>query len=135
MVSLGLLFGSSLLESGCKTTAALSVYKTSAHENKVEIPASAFEDTNFKLVRVQNYDYDIGLQKNSDHTFLALLLMCTHAGQALNKSGEGYYCTLHGSRFSKNGEVMKGPASRPLQHLQTNVTAHSIIITLEDPII
>jgi Rieske Fe-S protein len=135
MVSLGMLFGSSLLESGCKTTASLSIFKTAAHENQVEIPISAFENTNFKLVRVQNYDYDIGLRKNNDNTYLALWLMCTHAGQALNKSGDGYYCTLHGSRFSKNGDVVKGPASRPLERLQTLVTAHSVIITLQEPVI
>ena len=132
-IGLSLLFGSTIFEQGCKATAGLSVFKTTSKENRVAVPVSLFENTNFKLLRVADYEYDIGLQKQSDGSYLALLLMCTHAGQALNKSGEGYYCTLHGSRFSKTGNVVKGPASHPLKHLKTIVDRQDILITLEDP--
>ena len=130
---IGLLLGSALFEAGCKASAALTVYKTAAKENKVEVPLSMFESANFRMVRVAGYEYDIGLQKEKDGSFIALLLMCTHAGQALNKAGSGYYCTLHGSRFSQDGDVVKGPASHPLIHLPVSIIGQSIFINLDNP--
>ena len=127
-ISLGTLLSSTLLES-CKT-AAISVYKTAPSNGSVAIPLSSFSSAEFKLVRVSDYGYDIGVIKNGED-YTALLLMCTHAGQALTRTGNGYYCTLHGSRFSNSGEVLKGPASDPLQHLKIKKETHQLIIELD----
>lgn len=128
---LSIFLGSTLLE-GCKTTGALSVLKTTAdQEGAVHIPLAQFDQSSFKLIRISGYSYDIGVQKLEGGQFLALLLMCTHAGQALNRSGEGYFCTLHGSRFTKEGKVLKGPASSPLEHLETTVSGTDLMITLD----
>lgn len=127
-VSLGLIFGSSLLES-CAST-GLSVLKTSSEGGKVKVPVSDFTQNNFKLIRVANYNYDIGVQKKEDGSFSAMVLMCTHARHPLTKAGNGYYCTLHGSKFSGEGKVEKGPASKPMVHLATEITGDDLIIIL-----
>lgn len=123
-----MLFGSSLLES-CAST-GLSVFKTTATDGKISVPLSDFDTMSSKLLRVNNYDYDIILQKRPDSSFLAMVLKCTHAGQPLTKAGSGYYCTLHGSKFSSEGKVEKGPASIPMPHLETALVANNIIVTL-----
>lgn len=127
-VSIGLILGSSLLES-CAST-GLSVLKTGSENGKVKVPLESFAQHNFKLLRVNNFNYDIGVQKMEDGTYTAMVLMCTHARHPLTKAGNGYYCTLHGSKFSGTGKVEKGPASTPMVHLATEVTGENLIITL-----
>jgi cytochrome b6-f complex iron-sulfur subunit len=127
-VGLGFILGSGFLES-CAST-GLSVLKTDSADGKVTIPVADFEHINFKLLRVSNYSFDIALQKENDGSFKALVLKCTHAGQPLTKAGSGYYCTLHGSKFSSEGLVEKGPASDPMIRLKTEIVDKNIVITL-----
>ncbi|GEM_PF-498491 len=43
---------------------------------------------------------------------------CTHAGCKINREHNGQLvCGCHGSVYSSSGEVLKGPARKPLQHL------------------
>lgn len=51
--------------------------------------------------------------------FRALSSVCTHLGCSVTRaaSGEGFHCPCHGSRFDRNGQVLKGPAPRPLPWL------------------
>jgi Rieske Fe-S protein len=79
---------------------------------------------------VSNYNYDIAVLKQPSGEYLALLLMCTHAGQALTKTGSGYLCPLHGSRFSATGDVLKAPATEPLEHLDVKVKDQDIVVKL-----
>lgn len=109
---------SSILSS-CKTP--LGVIKTSSKDNKITIALSEFEKGDFKLVRVSNYNYDLAIQKKPDGTYTVLVLECTHAGQPLTKTGNNYYCTLHGSQFDHEGHVTKGPAEHDLKKLN-NIT-------------
>ena len=118
----------SALLDACK--APLSVVKTTSKDNKISIPLSDFAQSNYKLVRVSNYDYDIAVQKEKDGTFEALVLRCTHAGQPLTKTGDTYYCTLHGSQFDHEGHVLKGPADKDLERLNTKTDNNNLFIHL-----
>lgn len=114
----------------CKTP--MGVVKTSATENKVHIPLTEFEKADYKLVRVSNYNYDLAVQKKQDGSFETLVLMCTHAGQPLTKTGSNYYCTAHGSQFDHEGHVTKGPAEKDLTRLVTKIDKGQITIFLND---
>lgn len=130
-IGAGLLLGSSFLES-C-SAAKLAVVKATQQDGKATLPESSFADGGVKLVRVANYPFDIAVKKQEDNSFLALVLMCTHAGYPLVKSGSNFYCTLHGSRFEANGKVATGPASRPLMHLPAEASNGQLNITLLKP--
>jgi len=47
--------------------------------------------------------------------------VCTHLGGvvAWNDAEQSWDCPLHGSRFAPDGAVLEGPATMPLQNLDT----------------
>lgn len=51
-------------------------------------------------------------------TVFALSLVCTHLGCTVNVTAEGLSCPCHGSRFDRQGQVLQGPADRPLPRLE-----------------
>lgn len=118
----------SVLLDSCKTP--LGVVKTTSKDDMITIPLSEFEKSDYKLVRVSNYNYDLAVQKKADGTYESIVLMCTHAGQPLTKTGNTYYCTLHGSVFDHEGHVTKGPAEKDLTRLTTKVFKNQITIQL-----
>lgn len=48
----------------------------------------------------------------------ALSLVCTHLGCTVTAIGDGFSCPCHGSRFDRNGKVLRGPADRGLAMLK-----------------
>ncbi|GAA3972687.1 ubiquinol-cytochrome c reductase iron-sulfur subunit [Mucilaginibacter dorajii] len=112
---------------GCAT---LPVYKTAVANNAVSVPVAIFATTSFQLIQPKNQYYNIGLKKEADGTYTALLLKCTHADNQLTPTGNGYKCDLHGSAFSATGKVITGPAERPLKKYATEIQSDQIIIHL-----
>ena len=57
----------------------------------------------------------------------AMTLTCPHAGCDIGQTGsvspQGLVCGCHGSEFDANGNVVRGPASQPLDHFAVTVDA------------
>ena len=72
------------------------------------------------------YDYPKGHQvirldipaaiQHTDEGFIAISLICTHLGCTVeeSKDGQGFTCPCHGSRYSKSGMILEGPATKKL---------------------
>jgi nitrite reductase/ring-hydroxylating ferredoxin subunit len=110
--------------------AALPVFKTTVADNRISVPVALFAQTDFQLIQPKDFYYNIGLRKETDGTYTALLLRCTHADNQLVATGNGFKCNLHGSAFSKEGQVTQGPAERSLKKYHTEVVSDQIIIHL-----
>lgn len=67
----------------------------------------------------------MALMREGD-TVYALDLVCTHLGCTVMVTSSGLSCPCHGSRFDRQGRVLKGPADRTLRRLK--VEQHDGII-------
>lgn len=61
----------------------------------------------------------------------AMTTICTHAGCDMANYGQvnsrGLFCGCHGSEFDVDGNVIRGPAFRPLQHYKVTVGSNGDI--------
>lgn len=53
----------------------------------------------------------------------AMSLVCTHLGCIVGETADGFKCPCHGSRFGPGGELLAGPAPRPLRWLAVSRAA------------
>ncbi len=58
----------------------------------------------------------------TDKGFTALSLICPHLGCTVEAKPDGFACPCHGSRFGPQGQLVRGPASRPLTPLRVDIT-------------
>jgi len=56
-----------------------------------------------------------------DKGVYALSLICTHLGCTVTVTEDAMACPCHGSRFDRQGRVLKGPADRSLERLKVEV--------------
>ena len=109
---------------------SVPVYETEPSGNGFSIPRSLFDQEPTQIVRVKGLPYNVAVHRESDGTFTAVLLRCTHADNALTFSGSGYSCSLHGSRFDLEGEVTKGPAARPLLRYKAEASGGTVVVSI-----
>jgi Rieske Fe-S protein len=60
---------------------------------------------------------------HTESGFLASSLVCTHLGCTVERDAKEFACPCHGSRYDAKGNVMHGPAAKPLQPLRVEVSA------------
>jgi cytochrome b6-f complex iron-sulfur subunit len=58
----------------------------------------------------------------------AISRVCTHLGCIIKDIPDGFECPCHGSRFSVDGVVTKGPAPRPLAWLKVSAAGGKLVI-------
>jgi cytochrome b6-f complex iron-sulfur subunit len=59
---------------------------------------------------------------HENSTFTAYSLVCTHLGCTAESDGQEFACPCHGSRFDKDGALLKGPASRALKEMRVTLS-------------
>jgi cytochrome b6-f complex iron-sulfur subunit len=58
----------------------------------------------------------------------AISTVCTHLGCIVKASAAGFDCPCHGSGFTKDGTVRKGPAPKPLPWLKVSKNGAAVTI-------
>jgi cytochrome b6-f complex iron-sulfur subunit len=68
---------------------------------------------------------------HTEKGFSALSLICTHLGCTVEQKADGFSCPCHGSRFSMEGNVTRGPAAESLPSLRVEAKGdgHLILYT------
>ncbi len=66
--------------------------------------------------------------------FFALSAICPHLGCTLRQTGQTFECLCHGSRFSRSGAVLNGPAAAPMTFLALRLAEGQLIIDLRQTV-
>jgi Rieske Fe-S protein len=53
---------------------------------------------------------------------------CNHQGCPVERSGPGWGCTCHGARFLLDGQISRGPATKPLTRYQWTLDGDQLTI-------
>jgi cytochrome b6-f complex iron-sulfur subunit len=67
---------------------------------------------------------------NQAGEIIAYSLSCTHLGCTVEAEGgtaEGFACPCHGSRYTPDGKVLRGPAQKPLRRLRVERQADNTL--------
>lgn len=90
-------------------------------------PVSLFPPGRFAIVEGQSFA--VG---HDPQGMWAVSLACTHLACDIGYDGnvgwEGIECPCHGSRFDRDGRVVRGPAVRPLRNLLVSVEEGLVIV-------
>lgn len=67
---------------------------------------------------------------NTGDGYRAFSAVCTHLGCVVKwkKGRRQFFCPCHGARFDLEGEVMGGPAPRPLAKLEVSEIAGTVVV-------
>jgi cytochrome b6-f complex iron-sulfur subunit len=71
------------------------------------------------------------LSRNATNAFTAVEAICSHESCTITGSdGNAYVCPCHGSRYSRSGQVLAGPAKASLRQFGTTFTDGVVTIAL-----
>ena len=71
------------------------------------------------------------LARTSASAFSAIEAVCTHEGCTITGAdGAAYVCPCHGSRYTRSGQVLQGPATASLRQYATTFTEGVVTIAL-----
>lgn len=107
--------------------AAVAAHFVASEANAIEPSEEAAQDSVVDAGPISDYSHDGVFDTfrreglfviRRDQTLLALSSVCTHRGCKVRAEADGsFICKCHGSTFSPDGKVLKGPATRDLPQL------------------
>jgi cytochrome b6-f complex iron-sulfur subunit len=72
----------------------------------------------------------IVILRTNTHSFIALSPVCTHLGCTVRKEPSFFRCPCHGSTYTLDGRVVRGPAERSLERYEIQVAGQQLIIKI-----
>ena len=92
-------------------------------DNYITVPLSSLPYKGAYLIK----DKHTGIIKD-DNGIKVFSISCTHLGCVLNVENDKFICPCHGSMFDLSGNVLKGPALKPLKQLEYKIEKENIIV-------
>jgi cytochrome b6-f complex iron-sulfur subunit len=96
----------------------------------VPVAGSALADVGGAAL-VQSVAGEFLLSRTSAGAFTAVDAICSHESCTVTGTdGNAYVCPCHGSRYSRSGQVLAGPAKASLRQFATSFTDGVVTIAL-----
>jgi len=122
----------SLLESCAPLALAV---RASVTGNRIVLPVAGLPDLNEPNSYVKVYIDELSnpflLFRQHDGELWAVLSTCAHRGCEVKKLRTKFECPCHGSEYDLHGNVLKGPASEPLDTYRVEQVEERIEFVLE----
>ncbi len=118
---------------GCAT--GLTTYRIIGSSEKIELPVLEYPELQeiggAIEIESPSWPENIVVVRLSTSIFVALSSTCTHLGCTVRKEPAFFRCPCHGSTYTLDGTVVRGPAERPLQSYATTFSGTNLTIQLE----
>lgn len=129
VVGSGLLLGASSLSlQGCGGTAFLV---PSTAPGRLTVSSADLGPSGEAFVQAVGMSRPVFLRRDASGGLVAVLASCTHNGCQPSPVADRLVCPCHGSEFTFEGEVLQGPADRPLTRYEVVEEAGQVVIRLD----
>lgn len=129
VVGSGLLIGTSGLSlSACGGVAYL---EPETAPGRLVLRSDELDREGEALLQVRGMSRPVYLRRTPSGDLVALLASCTHNGCQPAPIDARLVCPCHGSEFSLTGEVLQGPAERPLTRYRVIEDEGEIVVWLD----
>lgn len=92
-------------------------------DNFISVPLASLPFKGAYLIK----DKHAGIIKKNEG-IKVFSISCTHLGCVLNVENDKFICPCHGSVFDLEGNVLQGPALKPLKQLEYKIENENIIV-------
>ena len=96
----------------------------------LSLDASELSPEGDAFLQAPNMERPVYIRRHASGSLTAVLAACTHQGCQPEPVGDRLECPCHGSQFSFEGEVLAGPAERPLTRYEVTETDGEIVVRL-----
>ncbi len=118
---------------GC-ATAGIATHRVPTREGRAFISVADFPELAvvggaIKL-QIEGRENPVFLVRVDEGRYIALSSVCTHLGCQVRKLQHALRCPCHGSTYDLEGNVLRGPAQRPLTRFRTEVVEGGVAVLL-----
>jgi cytochrome b6-f complex iron-sulfur subunit len=129
VISGGVLCGSALL-SGCAAGARTRYVGMTRMGDRIAVSRAEMIEGSGALVEVPGIKLPLYLHSHGGDRFSAVSTRCMHRGCEVEPAADRLACPCHGSQYTLEGAVLKGPTERPLAKYRVSADPTTIYIHL-----
>jgi cytochrome b6-f complex iron-sulfur subunit len=99
-------------------------------DGAVYVPLDRLAPDGTALVEVPGMDLPLFVRRRAPGDAIALSTRCKHRGCQVEPEADRFVCPCHGSEYTLDGAVLKGPTQRPLDRFTVREAGTSLAIDL-----
>lgn len=111
--------------SGCAGTPWVT---PSVRPEGLHFPVSALGPEEEGFVQAPGMERPLYVHRDAQNAWVAVLASCTHRGCQPEPFEGRLVCPCHGSEFSLEGQVLEGPADRPLTRYPVTAEGNELLV-------